>query len=234
LSFLFYSPELLPNSKEITLSDEEGRHALRVLRMQVGDKIQLLDGNGGLYVGEIISTQGKRCLIQLTDYQNFKSNRAFQVHIAIAPTKNTDRIEWFVEKAIEIGIDKITFLLTNHSERKVLKMERIQKIAISAMKQSGNFYLPELVELTKLPAFLQAQSKENSQKFMAYVPANPAQTLFSEKQEGDICVLIGPEGGFSSQEVELAEKADFKAVSLGKTRLRTETAGVVACSVLNF
>ena len=127
--------------------------------MKMGDKIQLLDGNGGLYSGEIISTQGKKCLIQITDYQYFESNRNCEVHIAIAPTKNTDRIEFFVEKATEIGIDKITFLLTNHSERKVLKMERIQKIAISAMKQSGNFQLPELVEVTKFSDFLQAESQ---------------------------------------------------------------------------
>ena len=192
LSFLFYCSGLLPNSKEITLPEEEGRHALRVLRMKEGDEIQLLDGNGGFYKGIIKSTQGKKCLVQIIDYQYFESNRKHKIHLALAPTKNTDRIEWFVEKAIEIGVDKITFLLTSHSERKVLKMERIQKIAVSAMKQSGNFYLPELVEITKFKDFLESQSDSKSQKFMAYVPASPSETLFSEKQEGEICVLIGP------------------------------------------
>lgn len=228
----FYEATLKSEDKNIQLSEQESRHAIKVLRMQVGQAIHLVDGQGGLYKGTIQSTQGKKCMVELNEYHLQEPARPHHIHIAIAPTKNIDRTEWFIEKAVEIGVDKISFIQTRYSERKIVKMERIQKTAVAAMKQSGNLYLPKFQELTKLSQFIGTVIETG--KYIAYVPANSSETLFKEAQLEPTCILIGPEGGFSENEVELVSQHGFKAVSLGKSRLRTETAGIAACHLLNL
>ncbi|MGB0525772.1 MAG: 16S rRNA (uracil(1498)-N(3))-methyltransferase [Flammeovirgaceae bacterium] len=228
----FYEEQLVPTTSETTLAEQESKHALKVLRMQVGQAISLLDGKGGLYEGVISAAVGKKCQVNIHSYTKQAPTRTHRIHIAIAPTKNMDRTEWFVEKAVELGVDAISFILTRYSERKVLKMDRIYKTAVAAMKQSGNFYLPQFQELTKFETFLGTVLEPH--KFMAYVPADPTNTLFKSAIQGNTCVLVGPEGGFSEAEVQLAQQHGFKAVSLGKRRLRTETAGIAACHLLNL
>lgn len=228
----FYEATLQADLTQITLSEQEAHHALKVMRMQVGNNIYLIDGKGGNYTGSITEATKKKCVVQINTYEKQVSPRVHPIHIAIAPTKNMDRIEWFVEKAVEIGVDKISFILTRYSERKVLKMERILKTAIAAMKQSGNLYLPEFQDLQKLASFIPSISETG--KYLAYVPAHADTTLFKTAQQEATCVLVGPEGGFSEQEAETLQSQGFRAVSLGKSRLRTETAGIAACHLLNL
>jgi 16S rRNA (uracil1498-N3)-methyltransferase len=236
---LFYH-ENLTVSKEIILAEDEAKHCLKVLRMKIGDTLHLTDGNGNLATVKIVTDNLKKCVVDIENITNYTKNNKHFIHIAIAPTKNAERMEWFVEKCVEIGVDEISFLQTEHTERTYFNDERILKKAISAMKQSLNFHLPKLNPLRSLENFYksdftQDHRKENTQLFIAYVDKTNPETLFkSAIPNKNYCVLIGPEGDFSKTELEQALELGFRCVSLGNSRLRTETAGIVACNTLNL
>ena len=226
---LFYQPDIDLGS--LYLSEDESRHVVKVLRSENGDVLELTNGKGSFFKVRITKADPGRCLFEIVERKD-NPGKSFSIHIAIAPTKNADRIEWFVEKAVEIGIDKISFMLCQTSERKSINLERIEKIAVSAMKQSGQCWLPELVGLNPMKEVITAKA---SQKFIAYVDqSNPHHLKSLAKPDQDYLVLIGPEGDFSKEELLSAEQAGCSKVSLGVTRLRTETAGVAACHILNL
>ncbi|MDR0547109.1 MAG: 16S rRNA (uracil(1498)-N(3))-methyltransferase, partial [Dysgonamonadaceae bacterium] len=222
---LFYAPDALIDG---LLPESESQHCIRVLRKQTGDTIDITDGKGFFYKAQITEAHPKHCHIEILEtipYHSYWTNR---IEIAIAPTKNLDRIEWFVEKATEIGVSKITFLKTRFSERKDLKTDRIRKILISAMKQSEKAVLPELQEMTDFKTFV--NQPFSGQKAIAHCYAGE-KPLFARWYcpNENILVLIGPEGDFSEEEVVLATQNGFQAISLGESRLRTETAALAVC-----
>ncbi|KJF43826.1 16S rRNA (uracil(1498)-N(3))-methyltransferase [Draconibacterium sediminis] len=228
---LFYVPTI--SGAEVILDETESKHAVRVLRLKEGDEIELVDGKGGFYKARIQNANPKKCQLSIIESQTEFGKKDFHLHIAIAPTKNIDRTEWFLEKCTEIGIDEVTPLLSEHSERKVIKPERLEKILVSAMKQSVKAYLPKLNELTKLSDLL-TQATE-TKKFIAHCNEGEKPHLKNVVKPGEeVLILIGPEGDFSPEEVELALENGFEAISLGNARLRTETAGVVACHIVNL
>lgn len=228
---LFYTPEL--NGKIHTLNEMESKHCIKVLRLSQNDKIQLIDGKGGFYTAQIIDTNPKKCSVQIICEQKEYGKRDYYLHIAIAPTKNNDRFEWFLEKATEIGIDEITPLVCEHSERKVIKEERFEKIMISAVKQSIKAYKPKLNKLTNYAGFI--ASEHIGDKFIAHCEESAKEALKTAYIKGNSAViLIGPEGDFTPQEIEVAKQNNFREISLGKSRLRTETAGIVACHTINL
>ena len=228
---IFYTPGI--SGISYTLDEPESKHCTRVLRLVKGDLITLVDGHGGLFTAEITDPNPKRCQVNVIQSQLNFGLSAFQVNIAIAPTKNMERIEWFLEKATEIGVTRITPLLCRFSERKEIKHERLEKVMISAMKQSLKAYLPQLDELTKFSNFIHQPFE--GQKFIAHCEDQQRDLLKSRIKPGEnYLILIGPEGDFSVEEIEQALNAGFHPVSLGNSRLRTETAGVVACHTFNL
>ena len=228
---LFYVPNI--SGTEVILDDTESKHAVRVLRLTEGTSVELIDGKGGFYTAEIADANPKKCRLTITNTQKNFGKKNFHLHMAIAPTKNIDRFEWFLEKATEIGVDEITPLLCEHSERKVIKPERLEKILISAMKQSLKAYLPKLNELITLKDFISKTTDKN--KFIAHCYDDPKPHLKDiVDSHSKVLILVGPEGDFSLEEVELAKASGFNEVSLGNARLRTETAGVVACHIVNL
>lgn len=199
--------------------------------MHAGDTIELTDGGGFLYQAFINDADPKKCGFTIAEKKEIPA-RDFTISIAIAPTKNMDRTEWFVEKAVEIGINKIHLLLCKNSERKHVNQERLHKIAVSAMKQSGQARLPQITEMTP---FKDVMMYDAAQKFICYVDVtNPDQLKALAKPKQSYLVLIGPEGDFNQDEIQLAIEHGFKKVSLGPNRLRTETAALTACQILNF
>lgn len=227
---LFYTPDISHNNE---LPEEEAQHCIRVLRLNIGDEVTLTDGKGCFYKAEISAATHKRCLVTVKESIPQPPLTLCRIHIAMAPTKNMDRNEWFAEKATEIGIDQLSFLCCRFSERKVIKTERIEKILVSAMKQSLKAYLPKLNEMMEFDKFIAQDFK--GQKFIAhcYEGVKP-QLKHILKPSEDAIVLIGPEGDFSEEEVEKAINNGFIPVSLGRSRLRTETAALVACHTLNL
>jgi 16S rRNA (uracil1498-N3)-methyltransferase len=226
---LFYQPGI-PDGIHF-LDAHESRHAVCVLRMLESDRIELTDGQGFFYSAKILKVDSKKCEFEILN-EKFIPKRNFQTHIAIAPTKNADRTEWFVEKATEIGIDAITFLQCKNSERKTVNIDRVEKIAISAMKQSQQAWLPKINTMTSFKEILTAEAH---QKFIAYVDASNPKHLQSLVLKGkNYLVLIGPEGDFSKEELDLAIQHGYEKISLGTNRLRTETAGLAACQALYF
>ncbi len=217
------------------LDEVEARHAVQVLRRKVGDAMQLTDGEGNLYEGRIVEIGKKNCLIGINSTIEAYNERPFKLHIAIAPTKNIDRFEWFLEKATEIGIDEITPLICKRSEREVIKWERLNGVLLSAMKQSLKAYLPKLNEAIGFQQFMKNDFLE-SQNFMGHCMENEEKQLLSKmyKKGRNSVILIGPEGDFTEGEVATALAKNFQAVSLGDSRLRTETAGIVACHTVNL
>ena len=215
------------------LPEEEAGHCIRVLRMKEGDRIRLTDGKGSFYDAVISAVSGKRCMVHIESREVQQPLWDGHLHIAVAPTKLMDRNEWFVEKAVEIGVDEITFLKTDHSERDVVKMERIEKIAVSAMKQSQKATLPVLNGMTTLRNLIEREFDGN--KFIAHCEPGSKVLLQDAVIPGhDSLVLIGPEGDFSPAEIEMALKAGFRPISLGPSRLRTETAALVAVHIMNL
>lgn len=228
---LFYEPNILTQP---FLNEEDSKHCVKVLRNKIGDTINLVDGKGNWVTAKIVNTNFKNLKLDLQTTVNEYNKVDYYIHIAIAPTKNTDRLEWFLEKAVEIGVDEITFLQTNKSERKELKLNRLEKIAIAAMKQSKKAYLPKINPLIKLPEFLK-EDLSNLQKFVAFVDNTNIEFLHNlANKSGKYLVLIGPEGDFSKDEIEVLKKKEFQCISLGKSVLRTETAGIYVCNVLNM
>jgi 16S rRNA (uracil1498-N3)-methyltransferase len=228
---IFYTPELSGNT--YTLDETESKHCVRVLRLEKGDEITLVDGLGGFFTARITDANPKRCSVEVIDSELNFGLRNFQVQVAIAPTKNIERIEWFLEKATEIGINRVSPLLCQHSERKEIKHDRLEKVMISAMKQSLKAYLPQLDEMTKFGDFIHQPFE--GQKFIAHCEEQQRELLKNiVKPNGNYLILIGPEGDFSPEEIEMAISEGFFPVSLGDSRLRTETAGVVACHTFNL
>lgn len=237
---LFYTNQINNNVAE--LPQDEAMHCLKALRKKVGDDLEFVDGNGNWYKGKIIGTGKKSVSVGIESIINTYNKRNHYLHIAIAPTKNINRLEWFLEKATEFGIDEITPLLCFHSERKNIRLDRLEKVVIAAMKQSLKAYKPKINELTTIKNFLKEQNKPNNrsecQKFIAHCQDGFTDNKLHLKNVAAInsqtIILIGPEGDFSSNEVEMALSYDFQEISLGKERLRTETAGLAACHIVNL
>jgi len=226
---IFYTPDIL-NNRELPV--EEAQHCIKVLRKKEGDEILLTDGKGFFYDARIIQANPKHCLINIENTIEQPKNWIDSIHIAFAPTKNMDRIEWFAEKATEIGIDRLSPVLCQHSERKEIKLPRIEKILVSAMKQSQKAILPQLDEMQPFSKFMEQDFE--GQKFIAHCYPHEKMTLKeSYTTGGDVLILIGPEGDFSELEVEEAIKKGFQPISLGESRLRTETAALVACHAIH-
>jgi len=228
---LFYIPDITGDS--VTLDETESKHAVKVLRMTEGTRVRIVDGKGGFYEAEINDAHPKRCRLSVLEVHKEPHRKNYRLHIAIAPTKNNARFEWFLEKATEIGIDEITPLFSEHSERKAVKTERFEKILVSAMKQSQKAFLPQLNALVSFHDFIQNNSEK--EKFIAHCNDGEKPHLKNIlKKEQNLLILIGPEGDFSPQEVATAKENGFREISLGNERLRTETAGIVACHIANL
>jgi len=231
---LFYAPEL-DQQTHYQLTEEESTHCIKVLRMKIGDTLTLTNGNGVFLTGKVVVDHPKHCTLEIIERRLVDSPRSYRLHLAVAPTKNMTRYEWFLEKATELGIDRITPLICHHSERVHLRHDRLERIIIAAAKQSLSAYVPHLDEPISFNAFM--DSCRAQQMFIAYVDENHQLDLKHAVNPGqDVVILIGPEGDFSPKEIELALKTGYQPVSLGKSRLRTETAALAACmtvSILN-
>lgn len=224
---LFYNSEIKNTDSSFVFDKEESKHIVKVLRKKEGDKIFITNGLGFLYISEICLASDKKCEVKILEIQEFEKPK-YNLHIAVAPTKMNDRLEWFLEKATEIGIQEITPIICDHSERKVYKIERGEKIIQSAMKQSNQFYLPKINEPISFKEFISNTSSNN--KFIAHcVETERKQLKDCIRPNENYVILIGPEGDFSENEIELALENNFQPVLLGNTRLRTETAALVAC-----
>ena len=234
---LFYCKDITPNAF-CTLDAEESRHAVRVLRLREGNELHVTDGRGNLYRCRIVTADDRACVIEVAEQEFSIFNSQFSIHLAVAPTKNPSRMEWLVEKAVEIGVGEITLLDCDHSERSFLKTDRLEKLAVSAMKQSLHTVLPEIHPAVNLKDWLNSQfSILNSQlKFIAHCEADKPRTPLATalKPGQDAVVLIGPEGDFSEEEIALALDCGFQPVSLGPSRLRTETAALYAITAFNL
>jgi 16S rRNA (uracil1498-N3)-methyltransferase len=228
---IFYEPNIQQN---LQLNEDESRHAIKVLRLSAGDLLYVVDGIGNFFNCEITVPNEKKCGIKIKEQKTDFGKRDFRIHLVIAPTKNLDRMEWLVEKCVEIGIDEISFIQTRYSERKEIKIPRIQKIAIGAMKQSLKAFLPKINEMVSWKEFLKSDFTK-TQNFIAHLEEGERILLQNAVQiKGNYTILIGPEGDFSPEEIKQAIEKGFKPVSLGESRLRTETAGLVACHTLNL
>lgn len=231
---LFYTPDISNNV--YTLNEEESKHCIRVLRLTIGDKVILVDGKGGWYEAEIDNDNPKRCTVNIIQTTLEFGKRNIHLQIAIAPTKNMDRLEWFIEKAAEIGIDEISIIDCQNSERTIVKTERLKKVAIAAIKQSLKAYLPKVDEIVDYKKFIDSTLNFNGQKFIAHCYKGDSRphlkTLY--QQNSDVLILIGPEGDFSVDEIKIAIANGFKEISLGRGRLRTETAALYACAAINI
>jgi len=227
---LFYAPHISTNP---VLPEDESSHVVRVLRLTAGDDIRATDGKGFFYRARITNAHPKHCEVQIIASEQQSALWSYQIHIAIAPPKNIDRMEWFVEKATEIGIDAITCLNCRFSERREIKTARLEKIMISAMKQSQKAGLPQLTGMTDFQDFIDKPFAGS--KFIAHCEEGEKPLLNQIYQRGEnALILIGPEGDFSPEEILLAIKQGFQPVTLGNSRLRTETAALVACHTIHL
>jgi 16S rRNA (uracil1498-N3)-methyltransferase len=227
---LFYTS--CSEGENLTIDPEESWHMTKSLRMRVGDSVHVTNGKGWIYQGTLSSVQSGGCIVSV-ESATFQDPPACSLHIAIAPTKNIDRFEWFLEKATEIGISEITPLICSRSERTTIKPARLEKILVSAMKQSMNVWLPTLNEAEKYNGFL--RKSVDGQRFIASCISGKEEMLWSYLQpSGNVTILIGPEGDFSPEELNEAVSSGFVPVSLGPSRYRTETAGVVACHTVRM
>lgn len=216
------------------LNTEESQHFSKVLRGKIGQEIYVTDGSGKFAKGNVSQINSKSVEVDLSEVQENFEQRSYKIHVAIAPTKNMERIEFFLEKSVEIGIDEITFLKTFHSERKNINLERCQKIVNAAVKQSLKAYIPKINDLIKFSDFIKSNHTEN--KLIAHCDSNFERTEFQKiiQPKNDYLILIGPEGDFSKEEIHLAEQNGFKGTSLGNQRLRTETAALNSVFGLNW
>ncbi len=226
----YFFQSTLNNQQKIILNEETSKHCIRVLRMQVGEQMQLTSGIGDLYTVEIIDANKNACVVQKIN-EVFTPKNVRQVHVAISPLKNSNRFEWFVEKATELGISTITPIVCKRTEKQHFKFERVQNILIAAMLQSQQCFLPQLFKPISINDFIKQTTAKT--KLIAHC-------LEEEKKEiqdfisDDVLMMIGPEGDFTIEEIEMALQHEFKPVSLGITRLRTETAGVVAATLMQL
>jgi len=227
---LFYCPDI--SDHLYTLNEDESKHCIRVLRLQKRDIIHLTDGKGKLFRTTLIDDHPKHCTVEILETKSEYGKRNFNLHMAVAPTKNISRYEWFLEKATEIGINHITPIICEHSERKEVKVNRLERVVLAALKQSLKAYMPVIDEATKFNELLKKDFE--GQKFIAYCEGETKLLKQVYKAGNNALILIGPEGDFSPEEVGLAEKAGFIPVSLGSSRLRTETAAIAACHTFNL
>ena len=227
---IFYLPEI--KNGNLQLNEDESQHVIKVLRHDIGDELAVTDGQGKMYYCSIASIAHRCCSLTIIRTEA-REKPHHHIHIALAPTKSADRTEWFVEKATEIGIQEITFLQTHHSERSRINVDRIQRVAISALKQSGQVWLPKINDLIDFKEFIKTQAE---QKFIAYVDAiKPPKHLSQQAiKNRKYSVLIGPEGDFSEIEINHAIAAGYNPISLGTNTLRSETAALAACHALNL
>lgn len=229
---LFYNPEINNSFSVFSFSKEESKHIVKVLRKSTGDILHITNGKGWLFKAEITIPNIKKCEVKIIS-KNEQPAKNYNLHLAVAPTKMNDRFEWFLEKATEIGIDSITPIICDHSERKFIKTDRYEKILQSAMKQSLSAFLPKINPTVTLKAFL--KNDFAGQLFIAHCEETNKKSLKHElKPNNSTTILIGPEGDFSTQEINMAIEKKFTPVTLGTTRLRTETAGIVACHSVAF
>ena len=227
---LFYAPYIETNP---VLPEEESAHAIRVLRLNEGDELSITDGKGFFYRAVIAGAHPKHCEVNIIETYPQTHLRPFQIHIAVSPTKQIDRMEWFVEKAAEIGIDAITFLNCRYSERQEIKTARLEKILISAMKQSQKALLPQLTGMTTFQEFIKKPFAGS--KFIAHCEDSAKSLLKQIYPAGEnALILIGPEGDFSNEEISAAIEHGFQPITLGQSRLRTETAALVACHTIHL
>lgn len=229
---IFYTPDITQNT--YTLNEEESKHCIRVLRLPIGTLVNLVNGKGGFYTAEIISDNPKKVILSILRVETEYNKRNHYLHIAVAPTKNIDRLEWFLEKATELGIDEITPIVTDRSERRVVKEDRLIKVITSAVKQSIKAYHPKLNDAISFDAFL--KQPFDGDKLIAHCIDHGDKKYISDltKPHGKYLVLIGPEGDFTLNEVNEALNKGFKALTLGNNRLRTETAALSACFEINY
>ncbi|MGB5419102.1 16S rRNA (uracil(1498)-N(3))-methyltransferase [Algibacter sp.] len=229
---LFYSPEITENTSQFTFNKEESKHIVKVLRKNIGDNLHITNGNGWLFTAEISIPNINKCTANIVS-KSIKEKHNYNLHLAVAPTKMNDRYEWFLEKATEIGIDCITPIICDHSERKFIKPERFERIIQSAMKQSLSCYLPKLNNAISFQDFVNQDF--NGDLFIAHCEETDRKSLKQQlKPKTDMTILIGPEGDFSVKEITKAVENNFIPVTLGETRLRTETAAIVACHSVAF
>jgi 16S rRNA (uracil1498-N3)-methyltransferase len=234
---LFYIPDLVivKDIKNwiIDLPTEEAKHAIKVLRLSVDDQVSLTNGKGIMVFAHILALNKKQCIVKADKVIHDYAKRNYRVHIAVAPTKNIKRFEWFLEKATEMGIDEITPIISFHSERREIKFERENKVITAAIKQSLKAYHPVLNEAVSFKEFMKRKTDE--ELFIAHL-IDENQLLLKDalKPQTSVCVLVGPEGDFSNDEVKQAIDKGYQAVSLGNTRLRTETAALAACFTINM
>lgn len=228
---LFYQPTIVEGVKNFVFDKEESKHLYKVLRQKEGDKVMVTNGFGYLFEVVIELITESKCSVSILSCKKILPSD-YHLHIAIAPTKMLDRLEWFIEKATEIGIQEITPIWCDRSERKHIKIDRIEKIAISAMKQSKRVYLPKINEAISFTSFLKTYSAK--EMYIAHCEENTEKKALKScvNLKSDYILLIGPEGDFSKNEISLAQKNKYIEVSLGDFRLRTETAGVVGCHIL--
>lgn len=229
---IFYSPNALLN-EYCELDEQESQHAVKVLRKKVGEELYVFDGKGNLFDARIESIGKKTVTLHVVRHMENKEADGPLLHLAVAPPKNLDRFEWLLEKVTEIGVSEITPILCKHSERKELRTDRLEKIMVSACKQSQHLIIPKLNHLMRFEEFM-ASVNSGVRKYIAYCHGKSIHIKDAYHGGFDAVVMIGPEGDFSKEEVLLAEKKDYEAVSLGKSRLRLETAAVYATTVFNL
>jgi len=229
--YRFYCPDI---AHKLTLPDDEQRHAVKVLRLKQGDTFEAFDGNGSLFICTIKTIDKKTCTFEIVQTNNTLNQSFKNLHIAIAPTKNNDRLEWFLEKATEIGISQITPILSARSERKIIKPERLEKILVAATKQSQRLFVPKLNPLIDFKTFIGVphQAKIKAIAHCEDTPKKALKLLYNSPQE--TLILVGPEGDFTKEEINFAEQYNYKSVSLNSNRLRTETAALVACHTIQM
>ena len=227
---LYYTPDISGNI--YTLNKEESRHCTKVMRMNCGDIIHLSDGRGCLYEARIIDANPQACCVEIESVEENYEQRGYHLTIALAPTKNIDRTEWFLEKATEIGLDRYIPLECKHSERKTINLDRCNRVVVSALKQSIKAYIPEITPITKFSDLVSQHF--DGDKFIAHCQESDEKRLLRDActKGSNTLILIGPEGDFSSSEIALAHQYGFKDISLGTARLRTETAGLAACHTI--
>ncbi|MAG87077.1 MULTISPECIES: 16S rRNA (uracil(1498)-N(3))-methyltransferase [Zunongwangia] len=230
---LFFQPDIEESAQQIVFSREESKHIIKVLRRSEGALLKVTNGKGLLFTAQIINADIKQCVAKIIDTEK-QAKPNYWLHLAVAPTKMNDRYEWFLEKATEIGVDEITPVICEHSERKVVKLDRYERVLQSAMKQSLHFRMPKLNEPVDFTAFIEKQFK--AEKFIAHCEDDQPRVLLQHAATAaaDTLILIGPEGDFSPEEIRLALTNKFSPVSLGSSRLRTETAAIVACHTINL
>ncbi len=230
---LFYNPQLSKTDKTVLFPKEESRHIVKVLRKKEGDQVFVTNGKGLLFTAVITQANHNKCFAEITEYQETEA-RKYKLHLAVAPTKMNDRFEWFLEKATEIGIDEITPIICEHSERTKVKLNRFERVLQSALKQSLHYRIPVLNAPISFEKFIEENSAK-AQKFIAHCEEGPRKSLKNQVElNKSYTILIGPEGDFSPVEIEKALNNNYIPISLGNSRLRTETAAIVACHSIAF